>query len=60
MLPILEITGSLNMIGYGLATIGPGIGQGLAAASGEPQQVSVSTDWLYSVWMAWVCQRRNG
>ena len=26
MLPILEITGSLNMIGYGLATIGPGIG----------------------------------
>jgi F-type H+-transporting ATPase subunit c len=26
MLPVLEITGSLNMIGYALATLGPGIG----------------------------------
>ena len=26
MLELLEISGSLNMIGYGLATIGPGIG----------------------------------
>ncbi len=26
MLPVLEISGSLNMIGYALATLGPGIG----------------------------------
>jgi F-type H+-transporting ATPase subunit c len=33
MLPILEIVGSLNMIGYGLATIGPGIGVALVFAA---------------------------
>jgi F-type H+-transporting ATPase subunit c len=32
MIP-LEITGSLNMIGYGLAAIGPGVGIGLIFAS---------------------------
>lgn len=26
MLPILEITGSINMIGYALATLGPALG----------------------------------
>lgn len=29
----LEITGSLSSIGYGLATLGPGIGVGLIFAS---------------------------
>lgn len=32
-MPILEIGGSLNMIGYGLATIGPGIGVALIFAA---------------------------
>jgi len=32
MIP-LEMVGSLNMIGYGLAAIGPGIGIGLIFAS---------------------------
>lgn len=26
MLPLLEITGSINMIGYALATLGPALG----------------------------------
>ena len=26
MLPILELTGSMNMLGYGLATLGPALG----------------------------------
>ena len=26
MLPIMEISGSLNMLGYGLATLGPALG----------------------------------
>ena len=26
MLPVLEITGSINMIGYALATLGPALG----------------------------------
>ncbi len=29
----LEITGSLNMVGYGLAAIGPGVGIGLIFSS---------------------------
>ena len=29
----MEITGSLNMIGYGLAAIGPGVGIGLIFAA---------------------------
>lgn len=33
MLPIMEISGSLNMIGYGLATIGPGIGVAMVFAA---------------------------
>jgi F-type H+-transporting ATPase subunit c len=32
MIP-LDISGSLNMIGYGLAAVGPGIGIGLIFAS---------------------------
>ncbi|MFZ2623826.1 MAG: ATP synthase F0 subunit C [Propionibacterium sp.] len=30
----LEIAGSLNVIGYGFATLGPGIGVGLIFAAG--------------------------
>lgn len=33
MLSLLEISGSLNMIGYGLATIGPGIGVAMVFAA---------------------------
>ena len=33
MLELLEISGSLNMIGYGLATIGPGIGVAMVFAA---------------------------
>lgn len=30
---VLAITGNLNMIGYGIATIGPGLGVGLIFAA---------------------------
>lgn len=33
MLELLDISGSLNMIGYGLATIGPGIGVAMVFAA---------------------------
>ena len=33
MLPLHDISGSLNMIGYGLATIGPGIGVAMVFAA---------------------------
>lgn len=33
MLPILEIGGSMNMLGYGLATLGPALGVGWIFAS---------------------------
>ncbi len=33
MLPILEMTGSLNVIGFGCAAIGPGVGIGLIFAA---------------------------
>ncbi len=33
MLTLLDISGSLNMIGYGLATIGPGIGVAMVFAA---------------------------
>jgi len=33
MLELLEISGNLNMIGYGLATIGPGIGVAMVFSS---------------------------
>ena len=54
MLPIMEITGSLNMIGYGLATIGPGIGVALVFAAvingtarqPEARGALMSTAWI--------------
>ena len=33
MLSLLEISGSLNMVGYGLGAIGPGVGVGLIFAA---------------------------
>lgn len=32
-MPPLEITGSINMIGYGLATLGPGLGVAMIFAA---------------------------
>ncbi len=54
MLPIMEITGSLNMIGYGLATIGPGIGVAMVFAAvingtarqPEARGALMSTAWI--------------
>ncbi len=54
MLPIMEITGSLNMIGYGLATIGPGIGVAMVYAAvingtarqPEARGALMSTAWI--------------
>ncbi len=42
MLELLEISGSLNMIGYGLATIGPGIG----ARQPEARGAMMGTAWI--------------
>ena len=54
MLPIMEISGSLNMIGYGLATIGPGIGVAMVFAAvingtarqPEARGAMMSTAWI--------------
>ncbi|HOQ54357.1 MAG TPA: ATP synthase F0 subunit C [Micropruina sp.] len=54
MLPIMEISGSLNMIGYGLATIGPGIGVAMVFAAvingtarqPEARGALMSTAWI--------------
>ncbi|MCW3157535.1 ATP synthase F0 subunit C [Micropruina sonneratiae] len=54
MLPIMEITGSLNMVGYGLATIGPGIGVAMVFAAvingtarqPEARGALMSTAWI--------------
>ena len=54
MLPIMEISGSLNMVGYGLATIGPGIGVAMVFAAvingtarqPEARGALMSTAWI--------------
>jgi F-type H+-transporting ATPase subunit c len=54
MLPFMEISGSLNMVGYGLATIGPGIGVALVFAAvingtarqPEARGALMSTAWI--------------
>ena len=54
MLSILELSGSLNMIGYGLATIGPGIGVAMVFAAvingtarqPEARGALMSTAWI--------------
>ena len=54
MLPIMEITGSLNMIGYGLATIGPGIGVAMvfaAVINGTARQPEASGALMSTAWI---------
>ena len=54
MLHLLEISGSLNMVGYGLATIGPGIGVAMVFAAvingtarqPEARGALMSTAWI--------------
>ncbi len=54
MLSLLEISGSLNMVGYGLGAIGPGVGVGLifaavingTARQPEARGALMSTAWL--------------
>lgn len=54
MLSLLEISGSLNMIGYGLATIGPGIGVALVFAAviqGTARQPEARGAMLSTAWI---------
>jgi F-type H+-transporting ATPase subunit c len=54
MLPILEISGSLNMIGYALATLGPGIGVAWIFASvinGTARQPEARGAMLSTAWI---------
>ena len=54
MLSILEISGSLNMVGYGLATIGPGIGVALVFAAviqGTARQPEARGAMLSTAWI---------
>jgi F-type H+-transporting ATPase subunit c len=54
MLPILDISGSLNMVGYGLATIGPGIGVALVFAAviqGTARQPEARGAMLSTAWI---------
>ena len=54
MLPIMEISGSLNMIGYGLATIGPGIGVAMvfaAVINGTARQPEARGALLSTAWI---------
>ncbi len=50
----LEIAGSLNMLGYGLATIGPGIGVALifaAVIQGTARQPEARGAMLSTAWI---------
>lgn len=54
MLHILEISGSLNMVGYGLATIGPGIGVAMvfaAVINGTARQPEARGALLSTAWI---------
>ena len=54
MLELLEITGSLNMIGYGLATIGPGIGVAMvfsAVINGTARQPEARGAMMGTAWI---------
>ena len=51
---LLEISGSLNMVGYGLATIGPGIGVALlfsAVINGTARQPEARGSLLSTAWI---------
>ena len=54
MLELLEISGSLNMIGYGLATIGPGIGVAMvfsAVINGTARQPEARGAMMGTAWI---------
>ena len=54
MLPILELTGSLNMLGYGLATLGPALGVAWIFASvinGTARQPEARGAMLGTAWI---------
>lgn len=54
MLTALEISGSLNMLGYGLATLGPGIGVALVFAAviqGTARQPEARGAMLSTAWI---------
>lgn len=54
MLPLLEISGSLNMVGYGLAAIGPGVGVGLifaAVINGTARQPEARGALMGTAWL---------
>ena len=53
MIP-LELTGTLNMIGYGLATIGPGIGVAMifaAVINGTARQPEARGQLMSTAWI---------
>jgi F-type H+-transporting ATPase subunit c len=51
---LLEMSGSLNMVGYGLATIGPGVGVALffsAVINGTARQPEARSSLLSTAWI---------
>ena len=40
IITLAQVTGSLSVIGYGLATLGPGLGLGILARRWSPPPVS--------------------
>ena len=54
MLTLLEISGSLNMVGYGLGAIGPGVGVGLifaAVINGTARQPEARGALMGTAWL---------
>ncbi|MFT3832096.1 MAG: ATP synthase F0 subunit C [Micropruina sp.] len=54
MLTLLDISGSLNMVGYGLAAIGPGVGVGLifaAVINGTARQPEARGALMGTAWL---------
>ena len=54
MLTLLEISGSLNMVGYGLAAVGPGVGVGLifaAVINGTARQPEARVALMGTAWL---------
>lgn len=55
MLPtLMEISGSLNMVGYGLAAVGPGVGVGLifaAVINGTARQPEARGALMGTAWL---------
>lgn len=54
MLTLMEISGSLNMVGYGLAAVGPGVGVGLifaAVINGTARQPEARGALMGTAWL---------